>query len=311
MTKRSKAGAILALLLVLAGAVFVGRSERFRDWRPWKKAKAAEPRTAKVEKGDLEIHFKEVGELAPKLDLQVRPPVDGQVKSVGVEEGDAVKKGAVLAVIQPGKTEAEQKLYLPTAVRSPIEGVVTYLHTNEGDTVTAGKDGFIQVADLRRMIVKLEIGEVDVLKLKSGQDASVTVDALPGETFAGKITFISPGVIQKQEGGGWRQSTSKKFLVKVDIEKSDPRLRPGMTARIDILLEKHVGVLKVPLGGVFEDMGEARAYVKGASIEERIVKLGVRNEDQAVVLEGLKVGETVLLEKPEDDKVSKKAQRKP
>lgn len=309
MRQRTKAGLMLGGLALLAGAVWVAKSDAIAKWLPWKAAKAAEPRTAKIEKGDLDIHFKEVGELAPKLDVQVRPPVDGQVKAVHVEEGDVVKKGALLATIQPGKTEAEQKLYLPTSVRSPIDGVVTYKLTNEGDTVTAGKDDFLRVADLKRMIVRLEIGEVDVLKLKTGFDAAVTVDAIPGETFSGRIYFISPGVVKKRDGGGWRDSSSKKFLVKVEIDKTDARLRPGMTARIDILLEKHAGAVKAPLGGIFEEGGEARVYVKGAGIEERWVKLGARNDDQAEVVDGLKAGETILLEKPDDAAVTKKTPR--
>ena len=145
----------------------------------------------------------------------------------------------------------------------------------------------------------------------AGQSAAVTVDALPNEIFAGKIYFISPGVVQRRDGNNWRDSTSKKFLVKVDIDKSDRRQRPGMTARIDVLLEKHAGVVRLPLGGLFEDMGEGKVYVKGgAGIEERVVKIGVRNEDQAEVLEGLKAGEMVLMEKPEDGLIVKRAPAK-
>ena len=84
---------------------------------------------------------------------------------------------------------------------------------------------------------------------------------------------------------------------------------PEVRARIDILLEKHPGVVKAPLGGVFEDGGDARAYVKGAEVEERALKLGSRNDDQVEVLDGLKPGEVILLEKPDESTVTKKAVR--
>jgi multidrug efflux pump subunit AcrA (membrane-fusion protein) len=303
MIQRAKRAVwILMGLAVLAAIVFGVRSDSLKKHLPWSKAKTAEPRTAKAARGDIEIHFKEAGELAAKVDIQVRPPVDGQVKRVAVEEGDAVKRGQTLAVIQPGKTEAEQKLYVPTAVRSPLDGQVIYLNTNDGDMVTAGKDDFIRVADLKTMIVKLKISEVDVLKLKTGQDAAVTVDALPKESFQGRIYFISPGAIENSKISGYSSESRgpKKFLVKVELAKSGSRLKPGMTARIDLLLDKRAGVLKVPLGAVFEEMGQASAYVKGpAGIEQREVTLGLRNDEEVEVLEGLKAGETALLEKPE------------
>lgn len=304
---------LLAALAVLAGAVYGVKDDRWKslvpDWVPWvgKDAKKAEPRTAKAALGDIEIRFKEVGSLAPKIALQVRPPINGQVKEIFVEEGDRVSKGMRLAVIQPGQTEAEQKLYLPTDVRSAIDGVVLYRTVNPGDSVQAGGDRFLKLANLDRMIAELEIGENDILKLKAGTDAAVTVDALPGESFQAKVSFISPGVIQ-EENQGWRRSSSKKFLVRAEIAKSDPRFKPGMTVRIDILLQKKTGVMKLPLGAVFEEMGRATAYVKkGAAVEERALKLGLRNEEEAEVLEGLKDGETVFLEKPDESMLPKKA----
>lgn len=309
LTRRSKAGLMLAVLVVVAAAVYFFRDGRMDGWLPGEKRATEEQRTAKVEKGDIEVRFREVGLLAPRVQIEVRPPVDGQVKEVFVEEGDAVKRGTRLAIIQPGKTEAEQKLYLPTEVRSPIEGLVLYRTVNPGDGVQAGGEKFMQVANLSTMTVRLEIGEVDILKLKVGQEAQVSVDALPSERFSAKLTFISPGTIQKDSnsyGGG-----GKKFLVKSDLDRSEPRLRPGMTARIDLLLDKRTGVVKAPLGGVFEEMGRAKAFVKTPSgVEERELTLGLRSEQDAEVLEGLQVGETILLEKPEDAKITKKAVRK-
>lgn len=271
--------------------------------RAWWSGKAAAPRQARASRGDLEVHFKEAGELQAKVDIQVRPPVDGQVEHVLVQEGDPVKRGQILAVIQPGKTEAEQKLYVAAPIRSPIDGIVLYLNTNDGDVTTAGKDDFIHVADLRTLIVRLEIGEADILKLKVGQAAAVTVDALPGRTFSGKIYFISPGAIEPPKNDQQPQpqmsSGPKKFVVKVQLDKTDPRLKPGMTARADMLLDKHSGVVKIPLEALFEDMGKSSVYVQGPSgVVQREVRTGLRNDEDVEILAGLRENETVLLEKP-------------
>jgi len=292
--------AVMVALAGLAAAVYGINNGKLWRWWPQAKSAAAPARTAKVAKGNLEVRFKEVGELAPKVDIPVRPPVDGEVKAVYVEEGQLVQRGQPLALIQPGKTEAEQKLYVPTEVRSPLAGTVLYRMINPGDFVNAGRDDFIRVADLSRMIARFEIGEVDVLKFREGHQATVTVDALAGQSYAGRIFFISPGTVQKKEGS-WEGRGVKKFLVKVELDQSDPRLRPGMTARMEVLVDKRPGVILAPLGGVFEEMGKATAYVKaGEGVEERSLKLGLRNEEQVEVLEGLREGETILLEKPGD-----------
>jgi len=281
----------------------------------WKKhaAAAGAPEasdSAEVSRGDLEKHFVDSGEIAPKNFVDVASQVSGRVVSLKVDEGSRVRKGDELCVIQPGRSEAEQ--YVPTSVKAPIDGIVMRYQrqggndpsalARVGDYVTGLVESnaptyLMTVADLTRLIVRMKISEMDVLKLHEGMDVSVTVDAVPGATFPAKISLVSPQAEKDQNG-------IKSFRVDVALVKNDPRLKPGMTARVDGLLESRKNVLKIPLSAVFEEHGKEIAYVgeSGEKAKEKprkvALKLGLRNETDAELLEGPKSGEKLLTEKP-------------
>jgi len=250
------------------------------------------------------------GELTPKIYADVASKVSGRVIELFVDEGTRVRNGAKLAVIQPGRTEAEA--YVPTTLTSPIDGVVMRYQDRSSNNPQEGRlsklgeyvTGLMEsqtptylltVADLSRLVVKMKISEMDVLKLKEGMDVKVTVDALPGLVFPSKVTLVSP---QAEKDS----NNLKNFKVEVTLLKSDARLKPGMTARVDGLLDSRKKVLKLSLSGVFEEGGKEFAYRAGggAKPEKAPLKLGLRSEMDAEVLEGVKEGDKFLTEKPED-----------
>ena len=136
---------------------------------------------------------------------------------------------------------------------------------------------------------------MDILKLKEGMDVKVTVDALPGQDFPSKVTLVSP---QAEKDS----NNLKNFKVEVTLLKSDARLKPGMTARVDGLLDSRKKVLKLALSGVFEEGGKEFAYVSAPEGKptKTPLKLGLRSEMDVEVLEGVKEGDKLLTEKPED-----------
>jgi multidrug efflux pump subunit AcrA (membrane-fusion protein) len=279
----------------------------------WKRHKAAaDPSDAaapvEVSRGDLEKHFVDSGEIAPKNFVDVASQVSGRVLSLAVDEGSRVHKGDPLCVIQPGKSEAEK--YVPTTVKAPIDGVVMRYQKQGssdpsalarlGDYVTGLVESnsptyLMTVADLTKLVVRMKISEMDVLKLHAGMEVKVTIDAIPTETFAAKVSVVSPQAEKDSNG-------IKSFRVDVAIEKIDGRLKPGMTARVDGLLESRKNVLKIPLSAVFEDGGKEIAYSAAPADKDKPrkipLKLGLRNETDAEVLEGPKAGEKLLTEKP-------------
>jgi len=280
----------------------------------WKKYKGdgadAGPGSVTVTRGDIEVHFMDSGELTPKTFVDVASKVSGRVIELFVDEGARVKKGEKLAIIQPGRTEAEA--YVPTTLTSPIDGVVMRYQdrgssnsqegklSKLGDYVTGLMESqtptyLLTVADLSRLVVKMKISEMDILKLREGMDVKVTVDALPGQDYPSKVTLVSP---QAEKDS----NNLKSFKVEVTLLKSDTRLKPGMTARVDGLLDSRKKVLKVSLSGVFEEGGKEFAYLiaAGAKPVKTPLKLGLRSEMDVEVLEGVKEGDKLLTEKPDE-----------
>lgn len=98
------------------------------------------------------------------------------------------------------------------------------------------------------MLIKLDINEIDVAKLKIGMDAEVSVDALPGQKFIGKIAKIAPA--SKSTGAAAGNTGSDpvvKYEVEVRLEQADPKLKSGMSAKCTMTSQKAANVLKIPL----------------------------------------------------------------
>ena len=290
-----------AAMIALLGAV------GFKKYNGQKDPEGAAPVT--VDRGDIELHFVDSGELTPKLYVDIASKVSGRVIDMTVEEGARVKKGDKLCTIQPGRTEAEA--YVPTSLQAPIPGVVMRYQNRSannpeegkisklGDYITGMMDSntptyILTVADLSKLVVKMKISEMDVLKLHEGMNVDVKVDALPAEKYPARVTLVAP---QAEKDN----NNLKNFKVEVTLLKLDSRLKPGMTARVDGLLDVRRKVLKLPLSAVFEEAGKEWVYVDDKPKARRVeLKLGLRSETDAELLSGPKEGEKLLTEKPAD-----------
>lgn len=268
------------------------------------------PDIAAVSRGDLEVHFSDSGELRPKVFIDIASKPSGRITSMLVEEGQKVREGQKLAVIQPGRSEAEH--YEPFTVTSPIAGIVMRYqqegqYTQDSKIVKPGDyvkgilesnppDYLMTVADLSKLVVRMKISEMDILKLHEDMAVNVTIDAIPGETFPAKVSLVSPQAEKDQ-------NNLKNFRVEVLLLKGDPRLKPGMTARVDGLLQAHKNVLKIPLSAVFEESaGKTVGYreISDAPPQKVPLTLGLRNETDAEVLSGASEGQKFATEKPAD-----------
>ncbi|OIO11661.1 MAG: hypothetical protein AUJ52_01665 [Elusimicrobia bacterium CG1_02_63_36] len=299
---RWKTATALALLVAAGGAWFWHQKRKSAE------AENAEDTRADVDRGSLEVTFEELGDIAAKNIVNVPSKVSGRVMKLYVEEGQTVKEGRELAIIQPGKTAADK--YLPSTVVAPIGGLLLRYVKNPdgktapepwpevGDYVTGLFDStnpnyLMSVADMGELVVRLKINELDILKLKEGMPVTVSVDALPDEDFEAKVAVISPQAERENRGG-------KVFRVEVAIAKADPRLRNGMTARVKAVLEKREGVLKIPLSGLYEEKGLNLVYLDREAQQPKqvFVKAGLRTETDVEILEGLTEGQKIHTEKP-------------
>jgi HlyD family secretion protein len=202
--------------------------------------------------------------------------------------------------------EAERNLAALT-IKAPIGGMVTLLQNYRasspfgnapefrvGDRAWSGAQ-IAELPDLTTALAAAHVDEAERGRLQVGQLASVRVDALPDREFAGKITEIS--ALARADFGSWPPVRS--FDVAVLLDQGDPRLRPGMTSTVRIVVDRIAGATLVPAGAAFARGGRTVVYVlHGSDFEERPVEVGRRNTERLAVVGGLKPGEQVALKDP-------------
>jgi HlyD family secretion protein len=144
-----------------------------------------------------------------------------------------------------------------TTYIAPFEGVITNLPVREGETVVVGIQNspgstLMTLADMSVITAEVKVDETDVVNVQLGQPAEITVDAIPGRTFTGKVTEIGNNALLRSSGVSTAQTTSgaqeaKDFKVVVTIENPPPNLRPGLSATAKITTAKKPDVLAIPI----------------------------------------------------------------
>jgi len=190
-----------------------------------------------------------------------------------------------------------------TVITAPIPGFVVYREfyiggekrkPRIGDSVWMNQ-GIITLPDISTMIVESQIREIHIHRIKVGQEVRVTVQAYPEPVHTGRVDLI--GTLASTDPR--TRSAAKYFSLRVVLEGSDNRLRPGMSARIDIVVDSVRDELTVPVSAVFRQNGASYCYVKtGDRIERREVKTGPADDIRIVIESGLEEGERVCLRKP-------------
>jgi len=196
---------------------------------------------------------------------------------------------------------------------APIPGLVVYLEVWKGGTMSKVQEGdapwsgqgLIDLPDLSTMVVETAVSEVDVSKVEKGQPVHITLDAIPGPVFTGTITDISTLAHRKD-----RASLINVFDVEVQIDSTDERLKPGMSAKADIIIGEYGDVLSVPIEAVFEKDDTTIVYTKSG--KKIPVSLGERNDAAVIITSGLNEGDEVALVDPtlKADEIGTEAQDK-
>lgn len=387
--RRAVIGGVLVLLLALGVIVRVKS-------RPPPPARYV---TSEVSRGDVAERVQATGAVQPVLQVTVGAQANGRVLEVLVDFNSQVKKGDLLAVLDPTVTTAQvnqnqanllaqqaqiessrasltasriayervQRLHAQnlaaksdldtargeylvaeaglraaeaqtgslkaqlaqaktnqgfTKIYSPVDGVVISRSIDPGATVVASFQTpslFVLAQDLKRMRVMADIDEADVGKLKEGTTAETTVDAFPGEIFAGTVQQVrfSPTTTQGVV----------TYAAVVDVSNPEEKLRPGMTATVSIRTREAKAVLRVPnaalrykptpaLGAdgkpvpqpVLPPLGKSQGRVHvlldatpGAEKEElRVVEIGANDGTTTEIVGGLEEGQKVITDETDD-----------
>ncbi len=135
---------------------------------------------------------------------------------------------------------------------APFDGVVSALNVEQGEIVMVGTMNnpgtqILVVSDLSRMLVRADVDEADIVDIRIGQKAKITVDALPDTSFPGTVTEIGNTAKRSITGGSDGQTN---FEVQVVFDHSVPEVRPGMTADVEVETGTHVKTTAVPIQAV-------------------------------------------------------------
>ncbi len=191
-------------------------------------------------------------------------------------------------------------------LKAPVPGIVIYGDprnpwNNEqikvGGTIWQGMT-VMTIPDMRELQVKLHVHEADINKLRTGQGAKVAFDTYPGLVLAAEVTEIA--AIAGANNPWERQSEVKKFDVEATIkDKPDVKIRPGISAKVEVLIARREGVLFVPLQCVFLADGKHHCHVqRGDAIARVALEVGLSSDQFIEVSSGLSEGEQVLLYNP-------------
>jgi RND family efflux transporter MFP subunit len=362
-------------------------------------------RVGKAQAEDLQVSVREVGVVDPVTKVDVKSAVSGRVTTLRVRDGAVVRKGDVLAEVEPdvnqaqslsdvqaSVTQANLKLKdserelvaqkslfqngligsealrnfqtkrdlaaedlaaartryqivedrgIPISgnassqkarVESPMNGVVITKGVELGETVTSGVSSFssgtvlFTVADLKSLIVRVNLNEVDIAKVRVGQPVRITLDAYPQKVFTGRVSFVAPAAKL--------QDKIKVFPVEVALDELGESFRTGMSANVEILGERRQKAISIPLEALQRREGETVAYRLKAGLKPKHlaaakdglsgrnkftwlsdhwkeyfevapVRAGVATLERVEILAGLKPGDRVSLEDPTKKKIEK------
>jgi HlyD family secretion protein len=144
-----------------------------------------------------------------------------------------------------------------TTYVSPINGIVSYLPVRMGEYVVPGIQNatgsfLMTLSDMSTVTSEVKVDETDIVNVKIGQDADVTIDAVPGKVFKGKVTEIGSQAVLRTSGLATTQSTTsnqeaKDFKVVVTLENPPDNLRPGLSTTAKIKTAERKDVIGVPI----------------------------------------------------------------
>jgi len=217
-------------------------------------------------------------------------------------------------------------------VTAPMSGVVIKKGVELGETVTSGVSSFnagtvlFTVADLKSLIIRVNLNEVDIAKVGVGQPVRITLDAYPQKIFTGKVSFVAPSAELVEK--------IKVFKIEVALDELGESYKTGMSANVEILGEKRDKATSIPLEALQKRDGKTIAYRLKADLKPKQlaaakdglsgrnkfiwlsdhwkdyfdvvpVSAGIATLERVEIVAGLKSGEQVALEDPTKKRVEK------
>jgi HlyD family secretion protein len=164
-----------------------------------------------------------------------------------------------------------------------------------GDAAWAGAP-IAELPDTSTLRIAARVEETERGRLAPEQLVTAHLDAIADREFSGRIAHIST-IATSDFSGGW--PFPRDFDLSIALDQTDARIRPGMTARVTVVVEKIPNVLTIPVQASFQKSGQTVAYIwAGSKFEERAIEIGQRSGDRILVVNGLRPDDRVALADP-------------
>jgi RND family efflux transporter MFP subunit len=172
-----------------------------------------------------------------------------------------------------------------TTIRAPIGGIISKRYLDRGASVGADTP-LVRIVAMDMVKVLVQVVERELARLRTGAVADIHVDAYSDEVFRGTVIRISPTVDRE----------SRTADVEIQVDNRDHRLKPGMFARVSLVVQRRDGVLLLSRDSLLRESGPTRVFVHDtgtASVRE--VRLGLEGEQYVEVMGGLREGDEVIV----------------
>jgi len=291
--KKLKLFFVVIIILAIAG-VFIVRVRQ-------KKSEEGIVKEITPTIGSIRTFISCTGTVLPKNRLAVKPPVNGRIESILVQEGDKVKTGQILAwmsstdraaLLDAARGKGEDALkywedtYKPIALLAPIDGEVIVATTQPGQTVTTA-DAVVVLSD--QLIVRAQVDETDIGKITNDMKAAITLDAYPDTKIRARVEHIYYE----------SQTVNNVTIYLVDlIPQEVPQFfRSGMNASVDFMVQEKQNILIIPAEAVYKENGENYVLVSQANGREPLktaVSLGISDDKNIEVISGVNENDRII-----------------
>ena len=254
--------------------------------------------------GSIHTTVSTTGVVEPQNRLEIKPPINGRVEEILVQEGDTVKKGEVLALmssteraalLDAARAQGEKAIeywndvYKATPLISPIDGEVIVRGVEPGQTVTS-QSPVIVLSD--KLIVKAQFDETDIGRVKKGQRALISLDAYPETKIDGVVDHIAYE----------SNIVNNVTIYDVDIVPQDiPEFfRSGMSANVDVIEKEKKNILVLPSDAIISRGRKSFVRIKSSGNKgdiEKEVEIGLSNETNIEITAGLSQDDIVLVQR--------------
>jgi multidrug efflux pump subunit AcrA (membrane-fusion protein) len=290
--KTKKTILVVAVLAIAVGLIF------FTSMTTGKKDAADEAqvtpatvftvRTEDSETRTLQAYIEVNANIVNGHQVAVMPDAGGRLVSMRVNLGSVVQRGQLIAEVDPSRPGTDYSL---SPIYAPVSGMVVSTPQTVGSTVSTATS-LMTLAVNGSIEIEALIPEREVGQLRTGLNASIRLEAFPGETFAATVTQVSP-VLDPV-------SRTKKITMRFD--QNDTRINPGMFARVKLNTRTYENVVSVPQEAVVEHRGKTVVYVlemdksSATNVRAQEVSTGVNVDREVEIKNGLTAGEIVVVQ---------------